>query len=79
MLTKPDHPTVQALASLSGNNNFETVRQWLRNTLEEIDRDSCVTKDEVQLRWNQGAAQIIRDFLNRSDEALATIRKFQGR
>ena len=79
MLTKPDHPTVQALASLKGNQQFETVCQWLRNTLEEIDRDSCVTKDEVQLRWNQGSAQIIRDFLGRSDEAQATIRKFQGR
>ena len=79
MLSQIEKETINALAQLRNNIHFEQVKTWLRESLRELEKITPQTKDEVQLRWNQGAAQIIRDFLNRSDEALATIRKFQGR
>lgn len=75
MLKKPSTQVLSALASLEGNTNFETVRSWLDESLQDLRTTSCYTKDEVITRWQQGAAQAVEDLLGRSKEASAILRK----
>ena len=76
MISQPDKRVIQALAVLDGDNNFEIVKQWLRTTLEALNKDGPYSKDEVQTRWNQGAQQMLLEFLEKADHAQETIRKF---
>lgn len=75
MLKRPDERVLQALANLEGNLSFETIRSWLEESLQDLYRDSCNTKDEVLSRWQQGAAQAVGEILEKSKEAGNVIRK----
>lgn len=76
MITQPSKQAIQALATLDGDLHFEVVKQWLRTTLNELNEQTPYSKDEVQTRWNQGAQQLLQEFLQRADNAQETIRKF---
>jgi len=71
--------TINALAQLQGNLHFEQVKQWLAESLRELDEITPQTKDEVQLRWNQGAQQVLSTFLQKANGAEETIRKIRSR
>ncbi len=75
MLKKPTPQVLNALASLEGNLQFETVRSWMEESLQDLFRGSVSTKDEVLSRWQQGAAQAVEDFLHKAQEAKEVIRK----
>ena len=75
MLKKPSQQVLNALSSLEGNSQFETVRSWLEESLQDLYRDSVNTKDEVLSRWQQGAAQAVGELLEKSKEAGDVIRK----
>lgn len=69
MLTQPDKRTLAALASLEGSPDFQIVREYLEQALQDLHRSTAVTKDEVMTRWQQGAAQAVGDFLGWSTDA----------
>jgi hypothetical protein len=75
MLQKPTTQVLNALASLEGNPNFETIRAWLEDSRQHLYSDSCRTKDEVLSRWQQGAAQAVDEFLSKAAEASDVIRR----
>lgn len=75
MLQKPSQQVVNALASLEGNIHFETIRAWLEESRQHLYRDSCMTKDDVLSRWQQGAAQAVDEFLTKASEAPDVIRR----
>lgn len=75
MLKKPDTQVLNALASLQGNSNFETIRSWLESSLQDLYVTSSITKDEVISRWNQGAAQAVAELLEKAKEAPEVIRR----
>jgi len=77
MLQKPSIQVLNALASLKGNSQFETIRQWMEASLQDLYRDSANTKDEVLCRWQQGAAQAVSEFLEKSKDAEEVIRKLR--
>jgi len=60
---------ISAFAALQGDYNFEVIREWLQKTLDDLDETNAITKDEVQVRWNQGAAQQLRELLRIAREA----------
>lgn len=76
MINQPDKQVIQALVTLDGNIHFEVVKQWLRTTLDTLNEQGPYSKDEVQTRWNQGAQQLLQEFLQKADNAQDTIRKF---
>lgn len=77
MINQPDKQTINALAQLDGNLHFEQVKAWLRNTLAELYASTPYSKDEVQTRWNQGAQQLLVEFLEKADNAQETLRKIR--
>lgn len=79
MLSHINQETINALAQLQGNIHFEQVKSWLHESLRELEKTTPITKDEVQLRWNQGAQQVIAAFLQKADGAEETIRKIRSR
>jgi hypothetical protein len=46
-------------------------------SLQDLYRDSASTKDEVLCRWQQGAAQAVSEFLEKSKDAEEVIRKLR--
>lgn len=79
MLNQIDKETINALAQLQGNIHFEQVKTWLHESLRELERVTPQTKDEVQLRWNQGAQQVLGTILEKSDGSEQAIRKIRSR
>jgi hypothetical protein len=77
MLQKPSIQVLNALASLKGNNQFETILEWMEASRQDLYRDSVNTKDEVLCRWKQGAAQAVSEFLEKSKDAEEVIRKLR--
>jgi hypothetical protein len=61
---------------LDGNTDFDVIKQWLRITLKDLNENGAYAKDEVQTRWNQGATQVIYEFLTKADTARETLKKF---
>jgi hypothetical protein len=79
VLSQIEKETINALAQLHGNIHFEQVKTWLRESLRELEKITPQTKDEVQLRWNQGGQQVLETFLQKADGAEETIRKIRSR
>lgn len=77
MLQKPSLQVLNALASLKGNNQFETILEWMEASRQDLYRNSVSTKDEVLCRWQQGAAQAVSEFLEKSKDAEEVIRKLR--
>jgi hypothetical protein len=77
MLLKPPATVISALSSLEGNSDFEEVCKWLNDSLNDIRTLNDSTKDEVQSRWNQGASQVLAEFLNKKQTARETLRKLK--
>jgi hypothetical protein len=61
----PDRVTA-ALASLEGSSEFEVVLGWLEESLADLKTASHHTKDEVILRWQQGACQTLDDLIRKT-------------
>lgn len=77
MLSKTPTRVVAALASLGGNSDFEEVCKWLDESLAEIRMATDLTRDEVQTRWNQGASQVLDEFLEKKRSARDTLAKMK--
>jgi hypothetical protein len=68
---------ISALASLEGNNDFEALRMYLQESLDELRSESATTKDEVILRWQQGGIQVLTELLDRAAKARELTYKLQ--
>ena len=75
MLSKPDTKVLSALASLAGHPSFETVRGWLIESLNDLYVNGSQAKDDVIARWHQGAAQAVRELLDKAESAPEVLRK----
>ncbi len=53
------------MSSLEGHAEFEVVVDWLEESLADIRTASMHTKDEVLLRWQQGASQTLDDLVRK--------------
>lgn len=76
MLLQPNKRVIQALAALESDPDFKEVFNWVAASLNQIDRDCRLTKDEVQTRWLQGASQALEAFISKAIQARDTARKF---
>jgi hypothetical protein len=54
----------QAVSSLSGDNNFKTILEWMKSNLDETDKDGRYLSDPVALHQNQGRAQVLTEIIN---------------
>ena len=77
MLSKPDRQVVAAMATLSAHPDFNKFLEYLSRSLSEIATESASTKDEVLLRWQQGAMQVLQQTIESCTNASETLRKFR--
>lgn len=77
MLRQTPARVIAALASLEGNSEFEALRTYMQECLQELHNDSATTKDEVILRWQQGGIQVLTELLGRAANARELTYKLQ--
>lgn len=75
MLKQPNQQVLSALAAVNVDARFEIVKRWLKESLDGLDADTRITKDEVVVRWNQGAAQAIHELLTKLESSSDALRK----
>jgi hypothetical protein len=75
VLKQTNPQVLSALASLQGNASFETVRSWLQASLNDLHAENTLAKDDVVVRWNQGAAQVLTELLKKVETAPDVLRK----
>lgn len=63
MLNRPDEKTLKALHLLKTTDEWATVRAWISDSLTRMRKDAGRITDEVPLRWNQGACQVLDTLL----------------
>jgi hypothetical protein len=54
---------------LEGSEEFQVVMGWLEDNLKKIREGSAYSKDEVSLRWEQGAMQVLSEFCEKAKSA----------
>ena len=69
MLAKPSIKLLTALSSLEGDANFELIKAWLTQSIDDLNVANASTKDEVLTRWNQGSIQALMEILETSNHA----------
>jgi hypothetical protein len=60
---------IAALSSLEGTPDFEAFVDWLEDSLADLMNDNCRTKDEVLVRWQQGACQVLNELVMKARSA----------
>lgn len=75
MLAKADMRLLSSLASLETNEEFRLVIEWLNTSLAELHYATPAIKDEVLLRWQQGASQMLQEFLSTAKAARSVVRR----
>ncbi len=63
LLSKPDRQLLVALSALESDPNFQLVLNWLFSSQEELYKNTSYIKDEVLVRWNQGAVQAVIEII----------------
>jgi len=75
MISRPSERVLSALASLEGHADFDVVMQWLRESREDHASNGMYAKDEVLVRWSQGAFQALDGFISTAESARKNLRK----
>jgi hypothetical protein len=65
------------MSTLSAHPDFQKFLEYLNGSLNEIASESASTKDEVVLRWQQGAMQVLQQTIESCRNAQETLRKFR--
>ena len=63
---------LEAMARLIHHNDFKVFWAKVLSEKQRLERVGCKERDEVLMRWNQGALQA----LNEIDDALTNARKY---
>lgn len=75
MLTKPSIRVLSALSALEGHPDFVVITEWLKASLQQLHSDSSRVQDDVLVRWNQGASQVLEDLLMKAQSARDVLNK----
>lgn len=75
MMARPDQRVLSALASLEGNPDFEVVMQWLRQSREDQVNAGMYDKDDVLVRWSQGAYQALDSLISTAEAARKNLKR----
>jgi len=75
VLKQPNQQVLSALAAVNVDSRFEIVKRWLKESLDGLDADNRITKDDVVVRWNQGGAQVLNELLTKLESASDALRK----
>lgn len=64
---------------VSVKNQHPAISDWLKSELERIDKATAIEKDEVQLRWKQGARQLLDDLIKSISNSREILEAMKGK
>lgn len=64
MQVSRDQRVLEAIARLHGDADWDALVEGLKEELSALHRDMTICREEVPLRWMQGAAQTISELLD---------------
>lgn len=67
-MIQPTLKQLESISALSSDSNFILFTDWLKESEYAIMRGNITTKEELQLRWNQGRLQNLNDILRAIEE-----------
>ena len=77
MIEPHDEEVVEALVMLEHTHHFRAIIQWIERSYERT-QDACEeTRDEIDLRRAQGAAQDLKAILQASRDAREKMQKIK--
>lgn len=68
-LIAPSKEILSALNSLKADSSWSAVLGWLHGSLVEETKTLWANKDEVQVRWSQGACQTLQEILKYAESS----------
>ncbi len=72
---RPSKRAIQAMASLTMNEDFKVVMEWIRDTRDQERAIISTHKDETLMRWSQGRDQALSELLKTLDTARDTLNR----
>jgi len=76
MLNKPSKRVISAFTTLEGNSDFESVMDWIRESLENLKSANAEAREEYLVRWGQGAIQALGQINEYSKNSRDILKKF---
>jgi hypothetical protein len=76
-MKKPDEKICRAIMGLKGNNNWDTIYQWFRDSFIDQTARNSKERDDVENRWGQGRSQELADIINTIDKVETYIDNFK--
>lgn len=70
-----DHRTIEALASLQNNRDFDVVMDWIRSSQTEATIAAVHKDDDVSIRLAQGEARALGELILHADQARSYMKK----
>ena len=75
MIVAPNKQGLEALARLTYNDDFKTMKTWLELELQRISLANDYAKDINDLRRGQGAAVLLRELISIQSTAETVLKK----
>ena len=70
MLVRPNNRVAEALLSLSTNQQWQMVEEWLSSEKVRLNQILVRETDPTQIGWLQGAIQFLDDFQKKKAQVL---------
>jgi hypothetical protein len=80
-MKRPDEQVLRAFEALKPNGYQQRIVEWLKESLAE-ERESLDSKQDIELAWGQGHAQVLKELLDVMESAgknLAAIKAAKDR
>jgi hypothetical protein len=72
-MIEPTLKQLEAIAALSSDKSFLLLISWIKESADELMKNSVTVKEELQIRWNQGRLQNMNDILSTIDEVFTLL------
>lgn len=77
MIPAPERNELEAFVRLEHDADFQVVLDYLKRSLAQIREKNDKHKDDTLLRWGQGTAQTLNDFITLAETARETLRNIK--
>lgn len=74
-LQAPDERVLHAMASLTVSRDFQVVHEFLKDSVKELHERVETTEEDVHLRFQQGALQVLGEILSLASDSVRMLER----